>query len=95
MNLSEEDMEDITDMVIDSRDIEAEPTADEMFEKLNLNKEINNDRYVVYGDEESSIIFDKQKREIGIQNLRYFDLKLIKAINKKVEELGWNETSND
>lgn len=67
----------------------SDKTADEMFEELNLNKEINNNRYEIYGNEESSIIFDKQKREIEIQNLRYFDLKLIKAINKKVKELGW------
>lgn len=64
-------------------------SADEMFEELKLNKEIDNNRYEVYGNEESSIIFDKQKREIEIQNLRYFDLKLIKAINKKYQELGW------
>lgn len=81
--------EDITDDVIESRDVEE--TADEMFEELNLKKEIDNNRYEIYGNEESSIIFDKKKREIEIQNLRYFDLKLIKAINKKVEELGWNE----
>ena len=79
--------DDITDMIIESRDVEE--TADEMFEELNLKKEIDNNRYEIYGNEKSSIIFDKQKREIEIQNLRYFDLKLIKAINKKCKELGW------
>lgn len=64
-------------------------TADEMFEELNLNKEINNKRYEIYGDEESTIIFDKQKREIEIQNLRYLNLKILQAINKIVKELGW------
>lgn len=63
--------------------------ADKMFEELHLNKEIDNNMYKIYGDEESSIIFDKQERVIEIQNLRYFDLKLIEAINKEVEELGW------
>lgn len=81
--------DDITDMIIDSRDVGTELTADKTFEELNLKKEIDNNRYEIYGNEKSSIIFDKQKREIEIQNLRYFDLKLIKATNKKVEELGW------
>lgn len=82
--------DDFTDWLIAREEcIDMEEIADEMFEELNLKKEIDNNRYEIYGNEKSSIIFDKQKRKIEIQNLRYFDLKLIKAINKKVEELGW------
>lgn len=38
MNLTEQDKEDITDMITESRDVEEELTADEMFEKLGYEK---------------------------------------------------------
>lgn len=90
MNLSEEDMEDITDMVIDSRDIEAEPTADEMFEKLGYRKEKRYTNAITYFncDEDYEISFDLDLKTIDIDMFGgEISVKELKAINKKVEEL--------
>ena len=86
--------EDITDDVIESRDVE-ELTADEMFKKLKYEKsftEVDNIKY--YKDDDNVIYFvithrtfhktgeyDGMCDAITIQELQ--------AINKKCQELGW------
>lgn len=64
-------------------------TADDIFRELGLVREVANTIYTIFGDEERSIIFNNDYKEIQIDNIRYLNLKLLQAINKKVEELGW------
>lgn len=68
-------------------------TADEMFEELGYNK----------SEYDNSIVFDKRLIEIyffkaektfcGVEAFQSkdFTMEELKAINKKCEELGWNE----
>ena len=63
--------------------------ADKMFEELGLNNQMEKikiadkfDRYYIE--------FNLTQKKINI-NGNYINLELLKAINKKVEELGWNE----
>ena len=64
-------------------------TADDIFRELGLVREVANTIYTIFGDEERSIIFNNDYKEIQIDNIRYLNLKLLQAINKKVKELGW------
>ena len=69
-------------------------TADEMFEELGYFKREEDDEiYFVNGELDCIIEFDitRQFVAIGDEHYRqqYFSLKELKAINKKVEELGW------
>ena len=83
--------EDITDMVIDSRDVE-ELTADEMFEKLGYRKEKRYTNTIIYFnyDEDYEISFDLNLKTIDLDMFGgEISIKELKAINKKVEELGW------
>lgn len=95
MKLSEEEKEDITDMVIESRDVEEELTADEMFEKLGYEKtftEVDNIKY--YKDDDNVIYFVITHRTF--HKTGEYDgmcdaitMQELKAINKKCKELGW------
>ena len=76
----------------------AEKTADEMFDELGYIKDINNDYEIEYRRSDIYINFDKTKKEFskGIEYDNYYGVKQItmqelKAINKKVKELGWND----
>ena len=95
MKLSEQSKEDITDMITESRDVEEELTADEMFEKLgyeNLPTEINFGGIDIYGKEDKRIEFFNDKTYAvynSIDNFEYIDMQELKAINEKVKELGW------
>lgn len=95
MKLSEKDKEDITDMIIESRDVEEELTADEMFEKLgyeNLPTEINFGGIDIYGKEDKRIEFFNDKTYAvynSIDNFEYIDMQELQAINMKCKELGW------
>ena len=76
-------------------------TADEMFEELGYKKVYENDVEILYqhkirllGDDFDfellfckipKIFFHKDKRKVSIG----IEVELLKAINKKVEELGW------
>ena len=101
--------EDITDMVIDSRDVE-ELTADEMFEKLGYKRteEVIDDLYnngIQYTKRDKDIkkciefyYYHKEiltyteqaiENEITRWKIATLNLKELKAINKKVKELGW------
>ena len=95
MKLSEKDKEDITDMITESRDVEEELTADEMFEKLGYEKtftEVDNIKY--YKDDDNVIYFVITHRTF--HKTGEYDgmcdaitMQELKAINKKVKELGW------
>lgn len=93
MKLSEEDMEDITDMVIDSRDVEDEETADEMFKKLGYEKYKYLEHIDYFQEKTDKIISFRNDKNIGLINaydgFEYITMQELKAINKKVEELGW------
>lgn len=95
MNLTEQSKEDITDDVIESRDVEEELTADEMFEKLGYEKtftEVDNIKY--YKDDDNVIYFVITHRTF--HKTGEYDgmcdaitMQELKAINEKVKELGW------
>ena len=95
MNLTEQSKEDITDDVIESRDVEEELTADEMFKKLKYEKsftEVDNIKY--YKDDDNVIYFVITHRTF--HKTGEYDgmcdaitMQELKAINKKVKELGW------
>lgn len=97
MNLTEQSKEDITDDVIESRDVEEELTADEMFENLGYKKQDGDDCWLEYyknSYEITKIIeFELNEQYIFVQTTQGdsmpISLKELKAINKKVEELGW------
>lgn len=104
MNLTEQSKEDITDDVIESRDVEEELTADEMFEKLGYEKidkkGLKHIQYVrqINKNTKENITFHKtfKKVEVYFYDCEDFDettkpiaMQELKAINKKVEELGW------
>lgn len=78
--------DDITDMVIDSRDVEE--TADEMFEELGYMIDENETR-VIYDDRDINIILDKETKTLNTDSAVTFNIRELRAINKKVEELGW------
>lgn len=82
------DDEDITDDVIESRDVEDELTAEEMFEKLGYKTDINDER-IIYYNGDVNIIFDLETKTVEIDASISIVIRLLEAINKKVEELGW------
>lgn len=65
--------------------------ADELFDELGYEKIHDNKRRIVYkyGFIEK-IEFDMKNRYINF-NLGVVDIQVLKAINKKIEELGWEE----
>ena len=92
MNLTEQDKEDITDDVIESRDVEEELTADEMFEKLGYRKEKRYTNTIIYFnyDEDYEISFDLNLKTIDLDMFGgEISIKELKAINEKVKELEW------
>lgn len=74
-------------------------SADEMFEKLEYEKEKGDLDIQLYKNKNGygEIIFDLIDKAIRASNDEneaiYFNVKELQAINKKVEELGWNEKS--
>ena len=79
-------------------------SAKEMFEKLgyeNLMNRSDDDFLTYYKNEEDddtgciySIIFNKKTKQVAktINNyFNYIDLQELQAINKQIEELGWND----
>lgn len=70
-------------------------TAKEMFIDLNFKQTLNNDHMIIYRDIENDdfmVAFNKTTKVL-YTNQCYdynFDFKMLKAINKQVEELGWN-----
>lgn len=73
-------------------------TAKEMFEELGRIQTITEyDNYksdIDYLDEkteQTNIYFDLEYKEIGFVNIHKITMKELKAINKQIEELGWNK----
>ena len=76
--------------------------AREMFEELGYEQEIGTN-YIDYAkfhkeiNQHSYILFDLEEKtilptmEYGSTHALEIDMTLLKAINKQVEELGWNE----
>ena len=64
-------------------------TADKMFEELFYEQRENNIDYVSYMNRlnANEITFWKRKREIAISTM--LNIRMLKAINEKVKELGW------
>ncbi len=74
-----------------------EKTADEMFEKLEYEKEKGDLDIQLYKNKNGygEIIFDLRDKAIRASNDEneaiYFNVKELQAINKKCQELGWLE----
>lgn len=73
--------------------------AKEMFEELGYNVYKEYDHLICYGEEDEDhyyerIHFDKRFHSIGIKDeVDYHNLsKLVRAINKQIEELEWLES---
>ena len=69
-------------------------TADEMFKELGYDKKNEDEEFITYldgGNEDLYILFDKRYKVVdGYPSYDYFlDMPRLKAVNKKVEELGW------
>ena len=64
-------------------------SAKEMFEMLGYKQFANNSVEKMYHNDKYTIIFNKMNLEIYCTCI--IDMKLLQAINKQVEELGWNE----
>ena len=69
---------------------EKEKTADEMFEELGYMTDENKYR-TIYSNRDEDIIFDNEIKTILIENNTEITLAKLKAINKKVGELGWEK----
>ncbi len=75
-------------------------SADEMFEKLEYEKEKGDLDIQLYKNKNGygEIIFDLRDKAIRASNDEneaiYFNVKELQAINKKVEELGWIKNKN-
>lgn len=78
--------------------------AREMFEKLGYEFNFDSDNFLLqpcisyfkYNDEEKkvySIRFWTKGKVYEIENNKQLSLDLVQAINKQVEELGWNNES--
>ena len=62
-------------------------TAKEMFEELGWVQETNNKSFIVYERGFRTIVFLRYEK--AIVPLCYINVRLLKAINKQCEELGW------
>lgn len=76
-----------------------EKTADEMFEELGYEKHSSksHERFDLYSSNDKHlirIVFNLRTKKIAIHcDNDTLSIKELQAINKKVEELGWNEKS--
>ena len=67
-------------------------SAKEMFEELGYNKVVSNDFLIEYTNYEitKKVVFYKILKEV-LSYEATLTIPLLKAINKQVEELGWNK----
>lgn len=69
-------------------------SAEEMFKKNNLFKKIDNEEYIEYELISDIwryyIVFDKKYKTINFNMYEVINMQELQAINKQVEELGWN-----
>ena len=68
-------------------------SADEMFDELGYEKEIVKNGIEYYGDDKEIDFLEnavgKMEKRIWIDDFHFITMEELKAINKKVEELGW------
>ena len=72
-------------------------TAKEMFEELGYTQKIKNireDAVIVYGKVEAIISFDENKQVYKEGTTSIITLDEWKAINRQIEELGWNDNGS-
>lgn len=89
-----DDDDDFEDWLIAREEcIGMEEIADEMFKKLGYKRKVYQKTdelfLLIYDRDGKEIHFDKLREEVS--SLSGIDTQELKAINKKVEELGWNE----
>ena len=70
-------------------------SAKEMFEELGyeeIKEHSSMFAIIVYSNGKDNIYFDYDKKfsKEGYGSFSFIDMELLKAINKQVEELGWN-----
>lgn len=71
--------------------------ADKMFEELGYNKVKENEIWIVYKGKAKDIDFNKKYKYIEAEqgmSSQKITIQELQAINKKVEELGWNDKTN-
>ena len=98
-----EDEDDFEDWLIAREEcIDMEEKADEMFEKLGYKIMFDNTclfryvkcfelkpkRHIIFAIDKTISVCEENENELAI-NRDYFTMQELKAINKKVEELGW------
>ena len=68
-------------------------TAEDMFEKLRYENIQSRDKTLLKYERNGmkKIWFDLENKEIILDGVCYFKLKELQAINKQIEELGWNK----
>lgn len=71
-------------------------TAKEMFEKLGYEYEESYDKklidyYKKYKGLDLEILFNKDAQKFSMTYVVEVNIELLQAINKQVEELGWNK----
>lgn len=69
-------------------------SAEEMFKKNNLIKTEDNEEYIKYELISDIwryyIVFEKKYKTINFNMYEVINMQELQAINKQVEELGWN-----
>lgn len=69
-------------------------SAEEMFKKNNLIKTEDNEEYIKYELISDIwryyIVFEKKYKTINFNMYEVINMQELEAINKQVEELGWN-----
>ena len=79
-----------------------EKSADEMFEELGYEKEMENKKRIMFIYEgqffDKYIVFEMIDKhiviELGTGESTNINMQELKAINKKIEELGWQSCKN-
>lgn len=71
-------------------------SAEEMFEKLGYEYKGNNYQYIIYENRQKmkTIWFEKISKTFLIFGIGIINNEELQAINKQVEELGWNNENN-
>ena len=82
--------------IIDDKTTTAEPSAKDMFEELGYKLSENSNDFIIYVHKElGAIMFGMRYRDVLVGNTqgmaRVIKPKEIRAINKMMEELNWNE----
>lgn len=92
---TQEIFEEVKDACYQLKQLEEESPADELFEELGYEKDEDEiSVYYTYKKFGNMIVFNLKSKEIhfhsdGIDTIGSITLQELKAINKKVQELGW------